>query len=878
VAAAFLTGLEALDVARALLCTRFRERETRISWIDVKLGVRMLAKHPGLTMVGVVAISFGITVGSVVFQLMTDLYRPRLGLDESDRIVELEEAHQLGSEMHRVLHDFLVWRAELETVDDVSAYRTVSRNLTVQGAETTVVSAAQISASAFRLARVPPLHGRTLVESDEVLDGPSVVVIGYDVWQGRFEGDPDAIGRTVRLGVAATTVVGVMPAGFRFPWDHDVWTPLRVDPLAYARGEGPTLSVFGRLAPGASLGQAQAELTTLGRALAEDFPETNAALRTFVRPYRGGFISGPELLLRTAYSGVIVLPLLLLALLCANVALMVFARTAARENEIVVRSALGASRGRVVTQIFVEALVLASVGAGLGLLAGHLGLGLLVDLMEAEDWANDVPFWIHRGLTGATVLYAGLFTVVGALVVGVVPALKVTASGLRARLQSATAGGGGLRMGGLWTGVIVTQVAVTVALIPFVVAPLVVGFLATRQEASLPTEEYLTAWLETDRESIAVTSLEEASVSLERVGDAPRGIQALVVHQARERLKELLLAEPDVESVALMNRLPGSSRLRRRTELDSDVPPGFAGIVSVDPDYFDLVGARIVRGRDFEMDDLSADEDVVVVNEAFVRSVVDGAGAVGQRLRYPVVFRNGGMAPAQQDEAPWYRIVGVVDDESTRVGFDAFESAAGDGALIYHPLAPGSAYPVAVVVRTSGDPLAVAPRLRRMARDIDATLRLGTPVRMDEVVAATMRPLRTGLVALFLTGALALLLSNAGIYSAMAFTVSRRTREIGVRVALGAGRRRIVTAILGHSMLRVALGVLCGAVLLLGIGMVISEGQLFRWVAAGGRTPRIVAGALGYLALMIGFCALACVVPTRRALAIEPTEALRAEG
>ncbi|HZD04898.1 MAG TPA: ABC transporter permease, partial [Longimicrobiales bacterium] len=335
-----------------------------MSWLDVKLGLRMLVKHPGLTVVGVVAIAFGIAVGAVVFQVLSDLYRPSLGLPDGHRVVELEEG-----EDGQVLHDFVTWREELESVDDVSAYATVRGNLLIDGGGVQPVRVAEINASAFRVTRVPPLMGRTLLDADEEPGAPLPLVIGYDVWQTRFEGDPEVVGRTVRLNADPGTVVGVMPEGFAFPMAHDVWAPLRLDVNDYERGRGPALDVSGRLAPGVSLDQAQAELTVLGRRAATRFPEANARRRPVVRPYRGGLVHGSERLLVGAYGTMAVIPVLVLLLVSANVALLVFARTASRESEIVVRSALGASRGRVVLQLFVEALVLAGAAAVVGLVA-----------------------------------------------------------------------------------------------------------------------------------------------------------------------------------------------------------------------------------------------------------------------------------------------------------------------------------------------------------------------------------------------------------------------------------------------------------------------------------------------------------------------------
>lgn len=882
-----LTGLEALDMAWVLLRERIGKRRGArktdgpkgrslvkstggfgFSWLDFKLGLRMLVKHPGLTVVGVIAISFGVMVGAVVFQLMTDLYHPSLGLPESDRVVELEQG-----EDRRVLHDFAIWRQELESVDDVSAYGTVRRNLVTEGRGGEPITVAVINASAFRIARVAPLLGRTLVDADEEPSAAPVLVLGYDVWQARFAGDPGVIGREVLLGATPSTVVGVMPEGFAFPMAHGLWAPLRLNVLDYERGQGPTLDVLGRLAPGVSLRQAQAELTTLGLRAAADFPETNQRRRPVIRPYRGGIIHGSELLLVGAYSMVILLPVLVLILVCANIALMVFARTAARESEIVVRSALGASRGRVLMQLFVEALVLTSVAAVVGLVAADFAMGHVMELLDAEA-DGYMPYWFHDGLTTTTVLYAGVFTVLGALFVGVVPALKVTGSGMRPRLQKSTAGGGGFQMGGLWTGVIVAQVAVTIALVPFVVGMVTVMALTLSSDVGLPSEEYLSVWLATDLETTSAAAV-----------TAPNAERAVAFHASYTELKERLQDEPEVRGVTMASPLPGSGHVFRRIEMDGQpMPPSYDRLyvtrtASVDPDFFDVLGAPILSGRSFDSSDLESDERVVIVNQAFVLTILGDRNPIGRRVRFPTPVRSGRSNEIDEEEAPWYEIVGVVRDVGITMGLAAMEAVGpDDDRLLYLPLAPGSAYPVGMVVHAAGAPESLAPRLRALASAVDPSLQLRDLRSLNDAIAAGLRPVRSGTWALVLTGALALLLSNAGIYSALSFAVSRRTREIGVRVALGAGQRRIVFAVLRHSLVQVTLGVLAGAGLLFVIVFIASSGRFLSQVASSGRAAEAILASLAYLLLMVGVCALACIVPTQRALRIEPTEALRADG
>ncbi|MGH7501349.1 MAG: ABC transporter permease [Longimicrobiales bacterium] len=381
-----------------------------ISWLDFKLGFRMLAKYPGLTLVGGLAMSFAIWVGAGAFEFVRQVIHPALPLDDGDRIVGIWLWHTVASGVEeQALYDFVTWREELESITDLGAFRTLERNLIIEGGGAEPVEVAEISASAFSLARVPPLLGRTLVESDEQVGARAVVVIGHDLWQTRFAGDPDVVGQTVRLGTTESTVVGVMPEAFAFPVSHSLWAPLRVND--YGRRIGPAVEIFGRLAPGVTLDRAQAELTTLGLRAAAAFPDTHEHLRPQVMPYAQSIVTvsvGESLWLMS-------INLLLVMLLVGNVALLMFARAATREGEIVVRTALGASRMRIIAQLFVEALVLGGVAAIVGTAAAGFGLRWAMSMVEAEI-GGGFPFWFDGDLSSATVIYAGVLTLLGAVI------------------------------------------------------------------------------------------------------------------------------------------------------------------------------------------------------------------------------------------------------------------------------------------------------------------------------------------------------------------------------------------------------------------------------------------------------------------------------
>jgi putative ABC transport system permease protein len=828
--------------------------------LDFKLGLRMLVKYPGLTLVGGLAIAFAIATGAATFEFLRQVTDPTLPLRGGDRLVGIRTWDAAANRMEpRVVHDAARWKRELRYVRDVGAFRDVDRNLILADGRGEPVRIAEISASGFRVADVPALLGRTLAEADEEPGAPPVVVIGHDLWRSRFGGDAGVVGRTVRLGAATATVVGVMPPGFAFPVAHGVWTPL---PLAALDGDpalGPAVRVFGRLAPGATLAQARAEMAALARRAAAEHPETHARLRPAVMPYADSFRnSGMSVL---GLMSINVFLLMLLVLVFGNVALLVFARAATREAEVTVRTALGASRGRITMQLVAEALVLGGAAAAVGLavagLALRWGLGVLSFAEEGR-----LPFWFSDRLSAPTLLYAAALTVLCAVIAGVIPALKVT-RGIEARLRQTSAGGGGVRFGGVWTAVIVAQVAVTVA---FPVTAYITrrdGVQIRALDAGFAADRYLSTRLQMDREGPPGEA-----------ADTSRAAYLARFRAASRELERRLDAEPAVAGVTFATLLPTMDHPQRRVEVDGggaaaadpakDAAAGErVSSASVAPNYFEVLGAPILSGRGFNAADAEAG-GVAVVNQAFVRQVLGGRNPVGRRVRF-VEPEPSDEPAADTEPGPWLEIVGVVKDLAMTDGSDPAESGAG----FYLPAAPGAGFPVRMAVQLRGDPASFAPRLRAVATSVDPRLRLDEILRLDRVQEANLRTIAFWFRVLMGVSAMALLLSLAGIYSVMAFAVSRRTREIGIRVALGASRWRVVAPIFARPLRQVAIGVAAGGVLTAALLMAASE---------GGASPRGAVLLAAHMALMLVVCMFACVVPTRRALRIQPTEALRADA
>lgn len=380
-------GLDAREARRQALVAfggveKYKEElrsDRGLAWLagmslDLKLGLRMLVKYPGLTVVGVLGMAVAVAIGAVSFAVIYAIIDPALPLDEGDRVVAIQNIDTRRSDdgYRTHLHDLATWREALRAVEFIGAYHTVDRNLITPGGRPEPVRIAEMTASGFRVARVPPLMGRYFNEEDERPGAPPIVVIGYSVWQNHFLGQPDVVGRTLQLGATPHTVIGVMPEGFAFPVNNRIWTPLRLDPADFEPGQAPPIDVFGRLAPTATLGDAQAQLTTIGQRLATAHPETHEYIRPRVLPYPRAFVDSPDLVWVFHLGQLLVT--MLLVVIGTNVAVLVYARTATRIGEIAVRSALGASRSRIVAQLFTEALVLSAAAAMVGLVAGWFAL------------------------------------------------------------------------------------------------------------------------------------------------------------------------------------------------------------------------------------------------------------------------------------------------------------------------------------------------------------------------------------------------------------------------------------------------------------------------------------------------------------------------
>ncbi len=817
-----------------------KRRTFFLSWPDIKLSLRLLIRNPGLTAVSTVGITVGIAIAAGMFGFFHANFDPTLPLDEGDRIVALENWDVAGNNENRhSLHDFVTWRDQMTSVVEISAFREASATMRAGDFLPETVRIAAMSASGFLVARVPPLLGRVFTPDDEREAAPPVVVIGYAVWQSRFEQSRSVLGQQVRFGNTQFTIVGVMPDGFAFPVNHQYWTPLRANPSAIPRGAGPELFVFGRLAPGATMASAQVELSVIGQRAAAAFPQTNATLKPQVLGYTKPIIDNQDMGLDAWVMGQLTVSLVLIVV-ALNVAILLYARTATRRGEIAVRTALGASRGRIVTQLFVEALVLAVVPAFLGLALAQYGLAIGNRLMFLDLVGGAAPFWLEHGPQPSTMLYVLVLVVVTAAIAGILPALHATRRRGGADLRQLGASTGP-RLGRMWSALIVAQVAFAVAALPAAIKMGLNEIRSSLTRPNYPVEEFVGAAVATE------------------IGSSSFGNRLL-------ELRRRLQAEPDVTGVTFTGSL-SQRNITGRIEVEGipvdgvSATNGSRGLTTfgIDTEYLDVYGLRVVAGRPFNALDASATNGPVIVDLSFAQRFMNGTSPVGLRIRY--------AARPNGEPSPWYEIVGVAENlRRNPIDPDIV------GPTVLYPVAPEQLAGVSLTVRLRESAASrmnegFARKAHQILAAVDPALRMAelqARAQADSEDALAVRLVGLALSCILVT---VLLFSAAGVYSLMSFTVAQRRREIGIRAALGASSMDVLRSVFSRVAVQVGMGVVLGALGAMAIAP-LDDVVLAERLA-------MVTPAIALIMVVVGV--VAAYGPARRSLRIPPTEAVRAE-
>ena len=831
----------------------------RISWLDVKLGARMIRRYPGLTVIGGIAMGVAIALGAGVMGVIAIMNDPEIPLDEGDRIVGVQVwSTRSNNPERRIAYDLATWKSELRTVREIGAFRSAVRAVGANDGRAEPGRGAEMSASGFRVARVHPLLGRYLLDDDERIGAPLVVVLGHELWSARFAADSSIVGKSVKIGGVPHEVVGVMPQGFAWPVNFNMWLPLRLESNPQPR-EGPVLYAFGRLASGTTIDEARTEVAALGDRMAAASPKTHERIRARVLPFAQSWfeLDSPETVM--VQRAAQVAATMLLVIICVNIAILVYARTATRQGEIAVRSALGASRSRIVAQLLGEAMVLAGIGAAVGLTLISI-IAAQMDTILAETGATAViPFWFDVGVSPATIGFLVGLAVLAALIIGVVPALQVTGRRVQANLQRLSGGHASLRMGKLWTSLVILEVAITVAILPssvFMTSKTLEAMLAGH---GFPAEEILMAELSVNREQNEAGAREEDTLYTRRAT------------QLRYEVMRRLAADPNVAAVSFSAGIPGSESsgqieiegapVKFESNSSGESRWGRWGdgarrvrFADVDVGFFDALEVTPLVGRTLRPGDAAPNANVAIVNRTFVDSLLKGANPIGAK------FRELGMADdATERRGAWQEIVGVVPNVPALVDYERPKG------VWYSPAR--NIEPATLLIHVRGtDPVTFATRLRAITTSVDQGMFLRRVQPLDEGLWQTHLPMRLMTTGLIAVTSSVLFLSAAGLYALMSVVVTQRRREIGIRIALGADRRRVLTGIFSRAALQVGTGIAVG----------LTVAAVVLWLGGGEMVGFNVFLILPAVSLfMLGVGALAALGPARRGLAIQPSTVLK---
>ncbi len=803
----------------------------------IRHGVRMLVRRPGLSVAAVVALALGIGLTTTMFSIVYIAAIRGLPFEKSEDLVALfRNRPAQGVEFMGVnIHDFQDWRAQQTSFEDIAAY--YAETVNVGGTEGRPIRylGAYASAHLFDILRVQPILGRTFRPEEDHPSTPPVMILSYRAWQNRFQGDPGIIGRTVRANAEMTTIVGVMPERFGFPGQMDAWLPLRIDALAFRRGGGPAvegtqLQAVARLKDGVTLETAQTEMSGIAGRLATAYPESNAGIGVTAMRQVDLFI-GPQAvgMLYTMLGAVF--GVLLIA--CANVANLLLARTVARSKEVAIRTALGASRSRTILQLLVETLVLATVGAAVGLVIAKVG----IDFFNAGLATQEMPLWFVASLDPAVVAFVVGLTVISSLMAGMLPAIRASNANVAELMNDEARGSSGMRMGRISKALVIGQLAVSCALL--VSAGLMIRTVinVTRFDYGFTTSDILTARL----------GLFEK--------DYPTKDAQL---QFYDELTARLEGRPGIRAVALTSDLPARGGQMQPVTIDGVAYPTpqdhpLARRIVITPGYFEIVGVRPMRGRVFARTDGPETEPVAIVNERFAELLFPGRDPLGSRMKLG------------EDDAPWRTIVGIVPDLHLGGAVGA-NNPRHEG--VYIPLAQNVINFMSLAVRTEQAPQSYAATIQDEVNQIDAALPLYWVRSLADQYALDTWFYRAFGTLFVAFGFAALALATIGLYGIMSFSTGNRTREIGVRMALGAGARSVMMLIVRQGAWQLAAGLTLGlafaALLSRGLGILLFGVEPWDPVIFGAVVLTLTAAGL-----------LACVIPARRATHVDPVEALR---
>ncbi|HEX8290915.1 MAG TPA: ABC transporter permease [Pyrinomonadaceae bacterium] len=803
---------------------------------DVRYAVRTLLKSPGFALVAVVALALGIGANTAIFSVVKAVLLSPLPYPGPERLVWVREINPGADILDEPASapNYNDWRTQARSFEGMAAFSNTAMTLTDAAGEPERLPAVAASANFFEVVGVAPALGRGFLPEEETTGKNRVVVVSHGLWQRRLGASPQALGQTINLSGNAYTVVGVAPADFkspvRGPKPPELWVPIAFN-LSQNVRRSDYLNVVGRLRAGATVGQAQAELAAIAARLEKEFPSTNAGWTVTTQPLHEKVVGN----VRQALWVLMGIVGFLLLISCANVANLLLARASGRRQEIAVRSALGAGRGRLIRQLLTESLLLGLAGGGLGLVLAAWGVELLVSLSP-----GNIPRLDEAGLDARVLAFTFGVSVLTGVVFGLLPALSASKTDLAESLKEggsrgSTAGQSARRLRG---SLVVAEIAITAVLLACS-GLMIRSFLAIQSvDPGFRPERVLTF---------------EFSLPSARYKDEPQ------MAAFYEQLTARAAALPGVERAALVDALPLSSGadvlsfvIEGRPELPPEKVQDAIFTVST-PDYFDVMGVGHVRGERMSERHREGVPDVGLINETMARKFWPGEDPVGKRINMGDPARS-----------PWITVVGVVrDTRSSGLDKEPYPQ-------VYLPALQFRQRAMTFVARTSSDPAALVPAVRRELAALDKDLPLYNVRTMEQVMSDSVSRRRFQMVLITAFAGVGLLLAAVGIYGVISYSVAQRRHEIGVRMALGARAADILRLVVGQGLGLALLGVGVGVAGSLALTRLMAS-LLYGVSATDPLTFVCVSVAL------LGVALLACLIPARRATKVDPMIALRYE-
>ena len=816
---------------------------------DLRLALRQLIKAPGFTATVTLVLALGIGATTAIFSVVNAVLLHPFPYQDGNHILFIGSTRTgENGQMPVTYSDYLDWRKGAHSVDYLGFASGHAATLTGVN-EPAVLRNGAISAPVWPLLGIAPLFGRVFTEAEDNPAAAPVCVLSHATWQKRFNSDPGILGRAITLDGKSYTVIGVMPPRFKF-WAADVWTPVGLQAnsdMMRSRVMRMDAWVVSRAKPGKTIDDVRAELEVIARQIALQYPDTSKDVGVSLR-YLSDSVTGPFrdplLILLGAVAS-------LLLIACANVANLLLARTSARRREFAVRAALGASRSQLIRQTLVESVPLALLGGCAGLFLALWGLDGLLAILPPDA----VPAEAQIAVNGPVLLFSLVVTMGTMLLFALFPALESSRAAVGHALTEGSRGTASLGTGRVRAGLIIAEVSLSLMLL--VSAGLLIRSLARISAVDAGF----------NRENLLVVPLQ--------LGEARYG-RSETATAFFENTIGRLQAQAGVAAVAAATSAPFAGGggmplvVEGRTYTDINQLEGVQfGLVL--GDYFHAQGLRLVRGRDFNADDRAGSAPVIILNEAAVKKFLPGVDPLGKRvmLGAPDNLIKPGMLPAGFDKFQWTTVIGVVQSARS-FGLDSEAPAAA-----YIPVRQGWDYPqmrrfMILLVRTKGDALEAVPAVRGVIKSFDPDLPVEKIATMDMLIGDSLQGTRFNTVLLGLFAAVALALAAVGIYGVVSWNVTQRTREIGIRLALGANRSSVLALVIGQSMRVVLIGIAVGVAGSLAVARTL-QSLLFGISAFDLVTFVAVIGVLATAAL------LACWHPARRATRVDPMVALRAE-